>query len=145
VLSIHKAVFEGTFRTLRECGRAECECAVYWTGPASDNLVNGIEHPVHHRSPSGYEVDDVWLTEFWCRLAREKRSVKAQIHTHPGLAFHSSTDDKWPIVVREGFVSIVIPDYASGKPSLERAWIGRLKSDGKWNGEVKPHEVLKFI
>jgi hypothetical protein len=121
-----------TFQTLRQCGAGRCECAMYWTGPTADSLVDGVEHPVHERSPFGYVVDDKWLTDFWKRLAASRRSVKAQVHTHPDHAFHSVTDDQWSIVSQPGFLSVVIPDFATGAPSLDQAWIGRLQLDGKW-------------
>lgn len=121
-----------TFRTLRECGEGRFECALYWLGPAEDSVVDWVEHPVHERSPFGYVVDDRWLTDFWKRLAASQRSVKAQVHTHPGSAFHSATDDKWSIVSQAGFFSIVIPHFAAGEPSLDAAWIGRLQTDGTW-------------
>ncbi len=132
LLRLAKDIVLRTFHELRNCGRGECECAVYWTGPAEEALVDGFEHPIHKRSPFGYEVDDSWLTEFWKRLAVSKQSIKAQVHTHPGEAFHSATDDKWPIVSQVGFISIVIPCFAVGEPSLDDAWVGRLQIDGKW-------------
>lgn len=132
LLRLAKNIVGATFRTLRECGRGECECVTYWTGPTQQDLVDGLEHPVHKRSPFGYEVEDSWLTEFWKQLAQSNRSVKAQLHTHPGQAFHSASDDQWPIVSQAGFVSIVIPDFAAGEPTLDRAWVGRLEADGKW-------------
>jgi hypothetical protein len=125
-------VIHETFRALRECGRGECECVVYWTGPLHSNVINGVEHPVHRRSPFGYEINDHWLTDFWKRLAASKQSVRAQVHTHPGSAFHSATDDKWPMVSQADFVSVVIPNLAAGEPSLDAAWIGRLQRDGTW-------------
>jgi proteasome lid subunit RPN8/RPN11 len=121
-----------TFRILQDCGRGECECAVYWAGPTEEDLVDRIEHPIHKRSAFGYEIQDNWLTELWKRLAESRRSVKIQLHTHPGEAFHSSTDDRWPIVSQAGFLSIVIPNFATGEPSLDNAWIGRLEADGTW-------------
>lgn len=145
LLNLAKAVLDETFRTLRDCGRAECECAVYWTGPAIDDSVDRIEHPLHRRSPFGYQVDDQWLTEFWGRLAKEERSIKAQIHTHPSLAFHSITDDQWPIVSQAGFLSIVIPDYATGMATFDRTWIGRLTEDGRWREAAAPEQVLKLV
>lgn len=132
LLRLAQGIVHTTFRILRECGRGECECAVYWTGPAEDELVDGFEHPIHKRSPFGYDVESKWLTEFWKRLAASGRSVKVQIHTHPGQAFHSATDNEWPIVSHAGFVSIVIPNFAVGEPSLDKAWVGRLQADGKW-------------
>jgi hypothetical protein len=121
-----------TFRTLRECGRAECECALFWTGPSNDPVADAVEHPLHKRSPFGYEVESNWLTQFWKRLAKSRRSVKAQIHTHPAEAFHSRIDDEWPIVSQAGFLSVVIPDFAQCAPTLDTAWVGRLEPDGTW-------------
>jgi len=125
-------ILEKSFRMFRECGRAECECAVFWTGPLETDGVDEVEHPVHQRSPYGYEVNDGWLTEFWKRLAVARQRIRAQVHTHPGLAFHSQTDGRWPIVSQPGFLSIVIPDFAMGDVSLKGAWIGRLGEDGSW-------------
>lgn len=141
-LRLARGVLQTTFRALRECGRAECECAVYWTGPAAQFLVDGVEHPIHKRSPFGYEVDDSWLMAFWKQLAASQRSVRAQVHTHPGEAFHSASDDKWPIVSQVGFLSIVIPDFAIGDPSLDRAWVGRLQTDGKWSRLASVSDAL---
>jgi hypothetical protein len=131
-LSLRSNIVTSTFQVFRDCGCGECECAVFWTGPAGDDLVDGFEHPVHRRSPGGYEVDSDWLTQFWKQLAASRRSVKVQVHTHPGEAFHSATDDYWPIISQEGFLSIVIPDFAAGPPTLNRAWIGRLGANGRW-------------
>jgi len=142
LLRLSKHILRATFQTLRECGRGECECTVYWIGPAGKNLVDGFEHPLHKRSPFGYEVDDGWLTEFWKRLGASKRSIKVQVHTHPGEAFHSTTDDQWPIVSQAGFVSIVIPDFAEGEPSLHNAWVGRLQGDGKWQRVASVAQAL---
>lgn len=145
MLRLAKDVVRRTFHTFRECGRGQCECAVFWTGPAGDDLVDGLEHPIHQRSPFGYEVDDNWLTGFWRHLAVSRRSVKAQVHTHPGQAFHSRTDDDWPIVSQPGFISIVLPDFAAGKPSLERAWVGCLRADGKWQRLGSADEAIVFV
>ena len=87
-------------------------------------------------------IDDGWLTTFWKALGASKRSIKAQIHTHPGEALHSATDDEWPIVSQAGFISIVIPDFALGQPSLENAWIGRLHINGEWQKLASMREAL---
>lgn len=142
LLSLASDIMQNTFCTLRECGRGECECAVYWIGSSESNLVNGVEHPVHRRSPFGYEINDRWLTDFWKRLAASQHSVKAQVHTHPGEAFHSTTDDNWPIVSQEGFLSIVIPDFATGEISLKNTWIGRLCGGGIWSRLPSPEQAI---
>jgi len=131
-LRLPSAVLAATFDSLRSCGRGQCECVAYWTGPAGDHTIDGFEHPDHSRSPYGYEVDDSWLTRFGFKIGGERRSVKAQVHTHPGPAFHSQTDNDWPMVAKAGFLSVVIPNFATGETTLKHAWVGQLQQDGSW-------------
>src|SRR5882724_8890578 len=137
------ALLTQAFRAVRECGRARNECVVYWTGPvATPDRVDAQDHPLHRRSPAGYDIDSDWLTKYWFRLARERRAIRLQIHTHPGAAFHSETDDHWPVVSQPGFISIVIPGFGSGPISLEAAWVTRLDANGQWQA-VAMEEVLE--
>jgi len=115
---------------------------MYWTGPlATLASVDGQDHPDHQSSTGGYEVESMWLTNYWFRLARERRTIRVQLHTHPEAAFHSPTDDHWPVVAQLGFVSIVIPRFAMGAVSLEGAWAGSLGADGRWRA-VDVEEVI---
>jgi hypothetical protein len=134
-----------TFQALRRCGEGRFECVAYWTGPSSNLEVDGIEHPVHLRSPFGYDVDTDWLTEFWKRLFQLRRCVKAQVHTHPGQAFHSPTDNEFPIVSQPGFISVVIPWFAQGEETLDGAWVGRLRPDGEWQRLPRATEVFTIV
>ena len=142
-LRLPKVLLTKTFEVFRLCGRAECECVVYWTGPAGTTAVDAVEHPDHARSPYNYRVEDSWLTSFGFQLARSQRSVKAQVHTHPGQAFHSQTDNDWPMVSQPGFLSIVIPNFATGAETLDCAWLGSLRNDCSWQ-RVTPSEVIAF-
>lgn len=142
ILRLASSVLGTTFEVLRSCGRSECECVVYWVGPAGADAVDGVEHPTHRRSPFGYQIDDSWLTRFGLDLGRRQRSVKAQVHTHPGAAFHSQTDDDWPIVAQPGFLSVVIPNFAMNGITLKNAWIGRLQQNGTWRELTSPAEAF---
>jgi hypothetical protein len=144
LLRLANDIVSTTFRWLRDCGRGKCECVVYWTGPVGEDVVDRVEHPIHEHSVFGYEVEDNWLTEVWRQLVAAKRTIKAQIHSHPREAFHSPTDDQWPIVSQPGFLSIVIPDFGTGEPSLNRAWVGRLRADGKWQRLASAGEAIIF-
>ena len=48
---------------------------------------------------------NVWLFENHEELA-------VQIHSHPTEAYHSDTDDTYPIVTMRGGLSVVVPDFA---------------------------------
>ena len=144
MLRVPASLLTSTYRTLQECGRGRNECVVYWTGPVMLlDLADGHDHPDHRRSPGEYEIDTKWLTHYWFRLSKEQRAIRAQIHTHPGLAFHSATDDQFPVVSQPGFISIVIPSFAMGK-ILDDIWVGKLETDGRWRA-VALDEVIKII
>jgi hypothetical protein len=57
-----------------------------------------------------------------------------QVHTHPTDAYHSSTDDHFPLVTLRGAVSLVVPDFAeAGLEGMARwAWY-RLRDLGQWD------------
>lgn len=67
------------------------------------------------RTPHGVRVE---LTEQgqWelATALRPGETYFARIHSHPGEAFHSSTDDRNPVITFEGAISIVVPYFGLG-------------------------------
>lgn len=59
------------------------------------------------------EVTPVGKLELTVALGTEERYV-ARIHSHPGEAFHSRTDDQNPILTQQGALSIVVPYFGLG-------------------------------
>jgi hypothetical protein len=56
-----------------------------------------------------------------------------QIHSHPTSAYHSDTDDHFPLVTLVGALSIVIPDFALHAPDDKDDWaLYRLRGYGEW-------------
>jgi hypothetical protein len=55
-----------------------------------------------------------------------------QVHTHPKAAFHSLTDDTWPIVHTLGFLSLVVPNFGMGEISFEGAFLAELNANGRF-------------
>lgn len=45
-------------------------------------------------------------------LRATRRRIVAQIHTHPGRAYHSDVDAEWAIVRHVGALSLVLPRFA---------------------------------
>lgn len=68
---------------------------------------------------------NVWLYEHGMTLV-------AQLHTHPTEAYHSETDDAYPIVTTLGGLSLVIPDFATAPFSLARCAVYRLMPGDGW-------------
>lgn len=144
-LQVPAAVLRETFAELRRCGASRRECQVLWIGPWSEpQTVTSIVHPTHHANGVGFELDSGWLTAFWQELARAAFGVRVQIHTHPGRAFHSATDDAWPLIHTPGFLSLVIPRFAMGDVGLSGAYLTEIGQDGHWH-EVNLPDRLEVI
>ncbi|QHO77922.1 hypothetical protein ACH79_40370 [Bradyrhizobium sp. CCBAU 051011] len=65
-------------------------------------------------------------------LYREKLALIAQIHSHPGRAYHSSTDDEYAIATTVGCLSLVVPDFARVPFDLRNVASYRLDGAGVW-------------
>lgn len=142
---VPEAVLRDTFAELRRCGAGQRECQVLWAGPwAQPDTVTTLIHPLHRACGDGFELDGAWLTTFWQQLVAEGHGVRVQVHTHPGRAFHSPTDDAWPIVHTPGFLSLVIPRFARGTPGFAGTYLAELGSDGQWR-EVSPADRLEVV
>ena len=69
-------------------------------------------------------------------LSDEQRYF-ARVHSHPGLAFHSATDDANPVLTHEGAVSIVVPFFGLGLRTGLAACAVYVLSGGRWT-ELPP-------
>jgi hypothetical protein len=87
---------------------------------------------LHRAHAGGFDVDSGWLTQFWKSLAQTRHGIRVQVHTHPGAAFHSGTDDTWPVIHSPGFLSLVIPNFAAGPIGFSDAYLAELLGSGKW-------------
>jgi hypothetical protein len=137
-------LFAELFATLRTCGdgRRECQVLLLSSWKAPDAIVRTI-HPVHRAHGGGFEVDHAWLTQFWNELDSRGEGVRVQVHTHPGEAFHSPTDDAWPMIHTPGFLSLVIPRFATGAISLRGSYLTEIRHGGGWV-ERDPRDVFEI-
>lgn len=137
-----RRMIEETFATLRSCGANARECQLYWASPWSDaSQLTHVVHPRHASSYGGLSIESDWLGEFWSELAEKDLGVRVQVHTHPGAAFHSPTDDAYPLLFDPGFLSLVIPNFAMGPVGFKDAYLTEIQPDGSWK-QVKISEAL---
>jgi hypothetical protein len=142
VYRLPEARLDETFAVLRRCGEGRRECLVLWVSPwACPEKVDAVVHPRHRAWTDGVEVNGQWITEFWNHLAREGLGVRVQVHTHRRGAFHSPTDDGWPIVNSPGFLSLVLPRFALGAIGFDGAYLAELGVNGEW-ASVAVHERI---
>lgn len=68
----------------------------------------------------------------------------ARIHSHPGRAFHSSTDDSNPVITADGSWSIVVPFFGLGlRHGLDACAVYKLER-GTWR-RVDQEELAREV
>ncbi len=132
-VSVPTGIWNATLFQLRTCGRARDECVVYWlAGPDGGSIISRLEHPDHVAGYGSYEVESAWINSLWLRLAHFGLSVKVQVHTHAGRAFHSQSDDTWPLIHTPGFLSLVLPGFASSDLCMQWAYLAEYVGQDLW-------------
>lgn len=130
---VPQAILKTTFQHLRDCGSGECECQVLWTSPwSAPQTITGVVHPKHRSHAGGFVLDSQGLNAMWLELATRGHGIRVQVHTHPSEAFHSPTDDRFPIVHTPGFLSLVIPNFAQGPIGFQDAFLAEIGADGRF-------------
>jgi hypothetical protein len=141
---------ESTHVHLLECGLRGCEGMALWAGSRSGNAFR-VQHAIIPkqrgiRSDHGIAVavgpEELHRINVW--LFQNKVSLVAQIHSHPGAAYHSDTDDSYALVAKEGALSIVVPNFARDGFIIPRCAVYRLSAIGHWT-EVSPDAANKLI
>jgi hypothetical protein len=89
-------------------------------------------------------VDGDAMFEMNVMLNERGLRLVAQVHSHPGAAYHSDTDDRYSVVTARGGLSIVVPDFAEGHFSLESCAVYQLVAGGRWN-EVSMDAIATLI
>jgi proteasome lid subunit RPN8/RPN11 len=131
-------VLEEAIAAAQACGAGRNECVLYLTAEAfSLRKVVGYIHPRHMATPASTEVEFKELARVWDELRDTGRTIVCQVHTHPGSAFHSGTDDHYPVVHAVGFPSLVLASL--GRRGLDGAYLAVHFGGGQW--EVIPQEA----
>lgn len=130
------SVVADTEAALREAGRDGYERFVLWTGvlDRTDFLIRTTHVPTQRafRLPEGLCVringDALHALNVW--LFDHQEVLAVQVHSHPTEAYHSETDDTFPVVTEIGGVSIVIPDFCTEPMFAGGHAVYRLGHDG---------------
>lgn len=130
-LHVSQTLLDDVLTTIVDCGGGHRECIVYVTAPAGDpQRAGGVVHPVHAATAASTEVDGAELDRVWDGLGHRREQIVLQVHSHPGAAHHSGTDDRWPVLHRVGFPSLVVACF--GRDGLTGAHLAIYRGGGEW-------------
>jgi hypothetical protein len=127
-----------TLEALRAAGRMGNECVVLWLSarPVTPGAsIVEIYIPEQEAAVDMFRIPPPGMTALMAHLRARKLGLAAQVHSHPGRAFHSEADDAWAIVRHEGALSVVVPNFAAGVNAgnfLQSVATFRLSPDDHW-------------
>jgi hypothetical protein len=139
--SVPLGLVDQTLERVQEAGQKGYETFVLWGGTLDDTrhrfqFVSGyVPAQTTTRGEDGLlvVVDGDALFQVNRAFYEEGLTLAAQVHSHPTDAYHSETDDAYPLMTLIGGLSGVVPDFgAGGRARLDDwAWY-RLTGPGTW-------------
>jgi proteasome lid subunit RPN8/RPN11 len=136
-VSVSRPILEGTIAELRTRGARGAEGVVLWLGTRTPQRIDVVEayRPIYRSGPDRFVIPPEGMAELMRRIAATGRAVVAQVHSHPGAAFHSAADEQWAIVKHVGAYSVVLPNFA-GAVTPDSFWRDAatfvMQRDGRW-------------
>jgi hypothetical protein len=135
---------------LRLSGERGLELFVLWSGRFRGSAFNvqtaHVPRQTSYQLESGLlvRVDGEALHELNAWLYEHEEMLAIQVHAHPTDAFHSETDDTYPIVTEQGSMSIVAAYFCQDGLLSDGAAAFRLGERG-WRKLDPPFALLKVI
>jgi hypothetical protein len=146
--AVSSAIIAKTEDALRIAGEEGYEMFVLWSGREKEGqfIFETAHAPKQtaYRSRDGLSVkvdgDELDRLNRW--LLEHSEVLAAQVHAHPDEAFHSDTDDTYPIVTALGGLSLVAANFARDGLLSGSSALFRLDPSG-WQQVERPNELLR--
>lgn len=146
---VPRAIVVGTLQVLRDFGARRHEGLVLWVGGVDaraasvEEILVPPQRALESEEGIGYFIEPGSLFALNRALSERRQKLIAQVHSHPGEAFHSHADDRYAIVTAEGGLSLVVPDFGEAPPDIA-AWAIYRLIDGAWT-ELDEAEVQRLF
>jgi hypothetical protein len=150
-VEVAKQILEDSERSLRRAGRDGCELFVLWSGrrrgESFEVLAGHVPRQTSLRTKKGLlvriEGDALHKLNTW--LYEHGHTLVAQLHAHPEDAYHSETDDTYPIVTQLGGLSLVAADFCRDGLVSDSTAAYRLSEEG-WVAVRSPiNELVRVV
>lgn len=147
-IRINSAGIERTLDFLKQAGAQHVECVVLWLAKNQGGAleIQTIYRPQQVAEMDFFRVPPESMMELMTYLRQSRLMVAAQVHTHPGRAFHSLADDTWAIIRHVGGLSLVVPTFASTtsvESFVKDTVVFRLSECNNWD-EIHAQELKNY-
>ncbi len=133
-------LIDQTLEPLQAAGAEGCEAFVLWGGRNATEERFEFEAAYVPHQTTGRATGGLLVTVDGAALFRVNRAfyeagltLAGQVHSHPGAAYHSDTDDRYPLMTLIGGLSAVVPEFGQGGRGRLADWAWyRLVGLGEW-------------
>lgn len=144
----HRVVSD-TLAILHAGQARRCEALALWLGRRRNGEIEVVEayEPPYRSAVDFFHITPDGMRAVMAHLRSRRLFVCAQVHSHPGPAFHSKADDEWAIVRHEGALSLVVPHFAASTTSdnfLEQAVTFCLAAGDRWI-EITSRDLKSYL
>jgi hypothetical protein len=148
-LLVPARVVASSLEALQEAGRANRECVVLWLASRSPTSIDVVDayRPKQTAAADFFHLPQESMAAVFDVLRQRGLMIAAQVHTHPGQAFHSAADDQWAIIRHVGALSLVLPDFAKRTTAasfLHDIAVFRLSAENEW-GRISAEDASAYI
>ena len=132
------AVISETIAALQRGGFAGEERVVLWLARAAAQEpvpIAEVYEPHQVTAIDYFRLPRDSMEALMAHLRSRRLKIVAQVHSHPGRAYHSQVDDEWAIVRHAGALSLVLPHFARSTTVgnfLDEAMTYRLSQRNEW-------------
>jgi proteasome lid subunit RPN8/RPN11 len=140
-----------TIALLRRGGELAEERVVLWLARSTAHdpaPIAEVYEPAQLTDVDYFRLPPESIRRLMIHLRATRRKIAAQIHTHPGRAFHSEADAEWAIIRHVGALSLVLPRFAeSTTPSnfLREVVTYEYSAKGEWLHRPNRGDDLRLV
>jgi hypothetical protein len=115
-VSCSRETLASTLAILRHGGQRGEERVALWLSSAAPRApapILEVYEPSQTAKADRFYLPTSSMRVLLAHLRVSRLRIVAQIHTHPGRAFHSDIDAEWAIIRHCGALSLVLPNFAA--------------------------------
>ena len=115
-LACSAQVVDATLTEMSVGAKRSTEALALWLGKTRGQEIDVVEAyvPDYEAAVDWFHIPRSSMRSLMSHLRERRLQVCAQVHSHPGRAFHSVADDKWAVVRHVGALSLVLPTFGVG-------------------------------
>lgn len=139
-------IIQKTKAALIRAGKLRKEGLVFWSGTLEGEIayIKTVICPSTIATSVSARLDNEGIEYIRNIIKKNNEFLFVQVHSHPGVAFHSDDDNNEAISYKAGFFSIVVPYYGKYMEDLSNCAVFEHIGNSVWKDIDKNDIKIRF-